>query len=187
MSEELAPLCFGAVTYFSSDSSKCISCLWFNACSEKVGLVIKKVSSEIDIDSVMLKHRELKEKKTVPLSRADNGEVKTQLTEKKNKTKLKAAESAALAKSIWGDWFPEKSSHVDVLRSVKEGKNPYLSGLNQVLINGILRRGFLTRTGFETAILKVTKSEARSKMTVGILISAKLIEETEGNLRFCKE
>ena len=130
MDANLMPLCFGAVTCFSQDSERCTQCQHKATCMESVTNTIAKLREEMNVEAIMLGHRELKTRGKRKSPAAD--QTRPQASEVKRETHEPIeSPSAALQANIlaetqaviarltkWGDpvTFREK---------LKAGVNPF--------------------------------------------------------------
>lgn len=57
-----SPGCFGAMTVYSSDSNVCKSCAGFKECGVECVQTLASLRATIDVDSIIAKHRKLREK-----------------------------------------------------------------------------------------------------------------------------
>lgn len=59
----LRPLCFGAVTFFAQDSSRCQACVHVGDCKLAVAATAQALVAKYNIADVMQRHREAKQRK----------------------------------------------------------------------------------------------------------------------------
>lgn len=186
MNENLAPICYGAPTRYSSDCQQCVQCLFFSSCGVKVQASIQKISGIIDLEAVMRRHREVKEKKTVPPLRVDNGEVKTQLLT--NKKKPRKPREDSMAKAILSPWY-SVGSVPELRKTLAQGINPFpvMMKEQRFLTGALLKYGKVNCQQLQNIVKNISGDEVKAKATLGILSVAKILQEKEGEITFCKD
>lgn len=184
MSEALAPICFGAITFYSGDSDRCIACNHFGACGPKVEANIKEASRVMDLDGVLARHREFMAKRKQAQLAADDGKLNTQAPPveqnvEKATVALKpgpAVELKALAGSILLPLLGG-GTVAELHAELKEGRNPFPQSMReQWVLCELLLRGAATRASIEGAVMAISGDENRKLAVLATLTAAKLVK-----------
>lgn len=185
MQDELVPLCFGAITLYSTDSDRCLACASFQECGEIVHTNIKEAARVLDVESLLTRHRALTRRRQQD-EKPDDGKLKTQAPPVQRNVEVgtaKLTESAgtpvlelkALASSILLPLL--NGGTVDELRAeLQAGRNPFPQSMTeQWVLCELLRRGAVSRAVIEQAVYRVSSDRRRGQATFTALVAAKIV------------
>lgn len=179
MNDDLAPICFGAVSFYSVDAVKCKACGSYENCGHKVTENIAEMSRVLDIQGLMERHRQAKARaKQAPKTDRDTGKLKVlaPAVSKNTKTAKVVVTPAAVTVSL----ADEAKSVYKLLLTVgdlpyikgelQQGRNPFpRSMLESWLVGELLLRGGATRERIAGVVAHAKGGPHRAKAIEAVL------------------
>lgn len=181
--EGLSPICFGAVSFYSQDSDRCLACASFQACGPKVHANMQKISQVLDIEGLLAQHRAAKNvaPKGAAKPAQDQGNMITQAPVERAIDPAATAKKRAMAASVLAPLIGTGTTQA-LRAELAAGKNPFEPAMKeQWVLCELLRRGATTRAVIEQAVERITPNKARTKVYVSVLLAAKIVTAGEGD------
>lgn len=194
MSESQAPLCFGALSFHSTDSDRCQACPSFGPCGERVTVNMREISRVLDIDGLMERHRAAKVRiaERAKLA-ADPGRLKTQATALERNTAVGTAsirstddatrvDILSATKEVIAS-FAVVGSVEDLREALQAGTNPFPRSMTeQWFIGELLLRGAATVANINAAVARGGLSALKAKGASAAFIATKIATQATGGM-----
>lgn len=164
---DTAPICFGALTFYSVNAEKCAQCVAFAACGPRVQENIVEVSRALDIDALMEKHHAAKRRPTSDGLQADPGRLKSQAPSVERNVRFakivaKPTDEGAKVEILQDGIKPillgmmKEGTFEELREDLQAGKNPFPTSMQaEYLLCELLLRGRATRAQIESTVSRL--------------------------------
>jgi hypothetical protein len=197
---ETAPLCFGALTFYSVNADRCKQCIAFAACGPQVQETIVEVSRALDIDALMEKHHAAKRRPANFGLQADPGRLKTQAPAVERNVKFATVTATPSDEGTRVEILEDgvkpillgmmkEGTFAELREDIQAGKNPFPRSMQaEFLLCELLLRGRSTRAEIESTVSRLGASPEKIKSLRHAFSGSKLATmDKSGGLTINKE